>query len=116
MSLKQKKMSLQKKKPSVPEISDDQVEAFGDQAETETQKRRIVQKVKKRIKTVRDTFTMPQPEYDQIEKLRIRAMKKGIDRNKSEMIRAGLKALTKMNETEFKEAINQVTRTKRGCK
>jgi len=98
-------------------LSDEDVENFGDQAETETQKsKKIVEQVKKRIKTVRDTYTLPQPEFEQIEKLRLRAMKKGIDRNKSEMIRAGLRALKDMNETDFKAAINKIVRTKRGCK
>ena len=66
------------------------------------------------VKVVRDSFTMPQPDYELIPVLQQQAMKIGKGINKSEIIRAGLHALILMSEHEFLATIEKVERVKTG--
>ena len=44
----------------------------------------------KKIKLVRDSFSLPKAEYATIDALKIRAMTMGVSAKKSELLRAGL--------------------------
>jgi len=66
----------------------------------------VVKKPKKEPKTkvVRD-FSMPQVEYQKIAEIKEACLKAGLRVKKSEVFRAGLKALSEMNEAQLKRAI-----------
>ncbi len=65
-------------------------------------------------KVVRDSFTMPQSDYELITALKNRSLKSGIQTTKSEILRAGLLALSQMTETEFVSNIENVEKIKTG--
>lgn len=67
----------------------------------------LAKKVKKenKIKVVRDSFTMPQSEYQKISDLKEVCLKAGRHVKKSEILRAGLQALVNMSEAELHAAI-----------
>lgn len=69
---------------------------------------RIGQGVKK------DTFTFPQADYELIDKLKNKALKCKINLNKSEIIRAGLIYLHKLDEKEYILAIECISKVKQG--
>jgi hypothetical protein len=66
------------------------------------------------VRVIRDSFTMPQPDYELIPVLQQQAMRVGKGVNKSEIIRAGLHALSIMSEGEFLAAIEKVEKVKTG--
>ncbi len=66
------------------------------------------------VKVVRDSFTMPQTDYDLITLLKKRALQAGNETNKSEVLRAGLLALNQMSEAEFLDKITTVEKIKTG--
>ncbi len=68
----------------------------------------------KKPKLVRDSFTMPKDEYVVIESLKTRAGKLGQAVKKSELLRAGVKALAAMSDIQFKAALNNVPTIKTG--
>ncbi len=55
----------------------------------------------KKIKLVRDSFTMPKPEYAAIDVLKARAARLGRPAKKSEMLRAGVMALSAMPDAQL---------------
>lgn len=65
-------------------------------------------------KVIRDSFTMPEADYELIEPLKKRCMKTGIGVNKSELLRAGLQALTRMSDSELTHLIGHLQRIKPG--
>jgi hypothetical protein len=65
-------------------------------------------------KLVRDGFTMPKPEYAQIAMLKSRSEKLGKPAKKSELLRAGVMALTAMSDTAFKAVLGKVPPVKTG--
>jgi len=67
-----------------------------------------------RPKMIRDSFTMPEVDYSLFDKIKADCMKAGIAANKSEMVRAGLKALSAMNQTQLREAIGAIDKVKPG--
>lgn len=67
-----------------------------------------------KLKMVRDSFTLPENDYALIEKIKIDCMKAGVDANKSEIIRAGLHALSSMNQNDLKTSMSLVNRIKPG--
>ena len=72
-----------------------------------------VEKVKK-PKLIRDSFTIPKPEYVVIETLKERAGKLSRSAKKSELLRAGIKALAAMSDANFLSALNAVPTIKTG--
>ena len=68
----------------------------------------------KKIKVVRDSFTLPKTELLQITEMKKRAMALGVEVKKSELIRAGLQALAGMTDTAFKKAMANVPTIKTG--
>lgn len=68
----------------------------------------------KKPKLVRDSFTIPKPEYLVLDDLKQRSAKIGNPAKKSELLRAGIKALAAMTETAFKSALAAVPTIKTG--
>ena len=55
-----------------------------------------------KVKVVRDSFTMPQGEYQQIAEIKAASLKAGMHVKKSEVLRAGLKVLSALTAAELK--------------
>ena len=68
----------------------------------------------KKIKVVRDSFTIPKPEFEKIDALKKRALALGVSVKKSELLRAGLLILSGMSDTAFKAAVANVPVIKTG--
>jgi hypothetical protein len=72
-----------------------------------------VTKVKK-PKMVRDSFTIPKPEYDVLNVLKLRAVKLGSPAKKTELVRAGIKLLAALSDTAYRQALSAVPSLKTG--
>ena len=68
----------------------------------------------KKIKMVRDSFTMPKPEFAVLDVLKIRAAKMGSPVKKTELLRAGIKALAAMSDVAFLASVRAVPSLKTG--
>jgi hypothetical protein len=68
----------------------------------------------KKPKLVRDSFTIPKTEYTVLDELKQRAGKLGRPIKKSELLRAGIKALAAMSEGAFLTALQSVPTIKTG--
>jgi hypothetical protein len=68
----------------------------------------------KKPKLVRDSFTIPKSEYTVIDELKQRAAKAGRTAKKSEVLRAGVKALAAMSDVAFMAALGAVPTVKTG--
>ena len=73
-----------------------------------------LEKNTKKHKLVRDSFTIPKAEYTVLDDLKQRAAKLMRSAKKSELLRAGIKALAAMSDTEFLNALKQVPAIKTG--
>lgn len=67
-----------------------------------------------RLKLVRDSFTMPKPDFERIDALKRRALKLGHEVKKSELLRAGLHVLTGLDDGALIAAVQAVPRLKTG--
>ena len=65
-------------------------------------------------KLVRDSFTMPKDEYQVIEALKRRALGQGRHVRKSELLRAGIRALAAMNDRALLKAVDAIPTLKTG--
>lgn len=65
-------------------------------------------------KLLRDSFSIPKAEYAVIETLKDRAARNGSPARKSELLRAGIKALAAMDDAAFLAAVKQVPALKTG--
>jgi hypothetical protein len=68
----------------------------------------------KKVKVVRDSFTIPKTEFEQLAVMKKRATALGVDIKKSELIRAGLQLLGAMQDGAFTKALNTVPTIKTG--
>ena len=68
----------------------------------------------KKPKLVRDSFTIPKSEFVVLQELKQRAGKAGIAVKKSEILRAGIKALAAMNDATLAAALAAVPAIKTG--
>lgn len=68
----------------------------------------------KKPKLVRDSFTIPKLEYLKLEELKHRSVKLGTSIKKSELIRAGILALTAMSDANFLKVTKAVPAIKTG--
>jgi hypothetical protein len=68
----------------------------------------------KKAKLVRDSFAIPKAEYVLLDELKLRAIKLTRPVKKSELLRAGIKALAAMSEKAFLEALKAVPAIKTG--
>lgn len=68
----------------------------------------------KKPKMVRDSFTFPKLEYAVLDTLKLRAAKLGKPVKKTELLRAGLKAIAALSDTALLAALNAVPSLKTG--
>lgn len=68
--------------------------------------------VKKKL--VRDSFTIPKSEYVALTEIKQRAIRAGRPAKKSEILRAGIMALTLMSDAELLAALGMVPSLKTG--
>lgn len=73
-----------------------------------------VEKKPKKQKVVRDSFTMPKPEYEHIARLKLQCINAGIAVKKSELLRAGLLALGRLDSADLVKAISALDTVKTG--
>ena len=73
-----------------------------------------LEKTPKKHKLVRDSFTIPKAEYTVLDDLKQRSARLMHSAKKSELLRAGVKALAAMSDTEFLHALKQVPAIKTG--
>jgi len=69
---------------------------------------------KSKHKVVRDSFTMPQSEYQKIALIKELCLKAGLPVKKSEVLRAGLNALCEMDAAQLKRALGGLEKIKTG--
>ena len=68
----------------------------------------------RKMKMVRDSFTMPEHEYTHFDALKKRCLKHGVAAKKSELIRAGLILLTGLSDSKLVDVIDRVEKLKTG--
>lgn len=68
----------------------------------------------KKVKLVRDSFTIPKSEYLMLDELKLRATELKHPVKKGELLRAGIKALAAMTATQFHSALQAVPALKTG--
>ena len=68
----------------------------------------------KKLKLVRDSFTIPKPEYAVLAELKLRALQAGVLAKKSELLRAGIKALAAMSNVALLASLEAVPAIKTG--
>jgi hypothetical protein len=68
----------------------------------------------KKPRLVRDSFTMPEAEYERISELKKRLALVGDAVKKSELLRAGIALLAALNDSDLKAALAKVERIKTG--
>lgn len=68
----------------------------------------------KKVKLVRDSFSLPKAEYATLEALKKRAMTMGVSVKKSELLRAGLMWLNGASDSALKAALTAVPTLKTG--
>lgn len=71
-------------------------------------------KTESKEKVVRDSFTMPQADYDMIAEIKQKALKVGMHVKKSELLRAGLQVLAKLSATQLKQTVAGLEKIKTG--
>jgi hypothetical protein len=65
-------------------------------------------------KMVRDSFTMPEEDYSRLDALKARCLESGMEIKKSELLRAGLIALSKLAPASLLKAVSEVEKIKTG--
>jgi len=68
----------------------------------------------KKLKMVRDSFTMPESEYATLADLKKKCLRQGVHVKKSELLRAGLNGLALLPEPALLAAVAQVEKLKTG--
>ena len=68
------------------------------------------------LKVVRDGFTMPQADYDQLKALKAMCLSKGVEVKKSELLRAGVMALAAMPADVLVKTMQALAPVKSGRK
>jgi hypothetical protein len=68
----------------------------------------------KKVKLVRDSFTIPKPEYLVLDNLKLRAADLKYPVKKGELLRAGIKALAAMTDAQFLVSLKAVPLLKTG--
>lgn len=67
-----------------------------------------------KVKVVHDSFSMPKTEYQKIAEIKEACLEAGLPVKKSEVLRAGLKALGGMNKAQLKSAIAGLEKVQTG--
>jgi hypothetical protein len=80
----------------------------------EVEAKRAKAKSPKKPKVVRDSFTMPEHEYQKIFAIKAQCLSAGIQIKKSEILRAGVIALCALNESQLIAALGGLDKIKTG--
>jgi hypothetical protein len=67
-----------------------------------------------KVKVVRDSFTMPKSDYAKIGELKQLCLQDGMQVKKSELLRAGLHALSKLSAAQLKTALSGLEKIETG--
>lgn len=67
-----------------------------------------------KVKVVRDSFTMPEKEYQKIAAIKEACLKAGLPVKKSEVLRAGLQVLGGLSAAQLKRALGGLEKIKTG--
>lgn len=67
-----------------------------------------------KTKVIRDSFTLPQDDYAKIAELKQACLKAGLHVKKSELIRAGLRLLSKLDATQLHAELDALEKIKTG--
>jgi hypothetical protein len=65
-------------------------------------------------RVIRDSFTMPAPDYELISSIKKRCLKLGTAASKSEVLRAGLVALDALSDRELQSLFEKLPKVKTG--
>lgn len=68
----------------------------------------------KKVKMVRDSFTMPETDYSQLAELKKKCLQSGVHVKKSELLRVGLLSLSRMSDSALLKAVAEVEKLKTG--
>jgi len=102
------------RKPAVKKVAAAAV-VVEDKAVKEAKPVKEAKAVKKpKLKVVRDSFTMPQSEYQKIAEIKELCLKAGLPVKKSEVLRAGLQVLSAMAEAQMLNTLNGLDKIKTG--
>jgi sialic acid synthase SpsE len=80
----------------------------------EKKPKKAASKTVSKVKVVRDSFTMPKSDYDKIDALKQVCLKAGLHVKKSELLRAGLHALSALSTAQLKISIGKLAEIKTG--
>ncbi len=103
-----------RKTPAVKKAAAKKTTAKKASAKSTAAKATAVDKKPKKQKVVRDSFTMPKPEYEHIARLKLQCINAGMAVKKSELLRAGLLALGRLNSADLVTAISALDTVKTG--
>lgn len=106
----EKKTTITKEGPAGPVVNE-RAKLQGGVASKQAAKK---MKKEHKAKIVRDSFTMPQGEYQKIAEIKESCLKAGMHVKKSEVLRAGLKALGKLDAAQLKRALAGLEKIKTG--
>lgn len=96
----------------LPEVALDQ-EAAPVAAAPTPERKKDKPKAKKQ-KLVRDSFTMPEAEYEALAEMKKTCIKAGVAVKKSELLRVAVSLLRKMDVTQIEQALGTLTPVKAG--
>lgn len=108
------KNSLSVEEKSVQERFEKAETLFGNNIKGNLSQEKKAMRKEEKLKVVRDSFTMPQTDYELITALKNRSLNSGVQTTKSEILRAGLLALNQMTEADFLDKIGNVEKIKTG--
>ena len=98
-----------KARPAAPEVKKAAVKRIAKTVATPSAK-----PVKIKLKLIRDSFTMPQADFDLIDMLKQRALDFRHSAKKSELLRAGLQVLAALPHAQLQAALERITPLKPG--
>jgi hypothetical protein len=102
------------RKPAIRKTSAARKPAPAKAAAKPEKKHKKEKKTEGKVKVVRDSFTMPQADYDLIASLKQKASKTDLHVKKSELLRAGLQTLSKLPAAQLKRALSGLEIIKTG--
>ena len=102
------------RKPAVKKTAPVRKAASAKTAVKPEKKSKKEKKAGAKVKVVRDSFTMPQADYDLIAALKQKALASGLHVKKSELLRASLQSLSKLTAAQLKRAITSLEKIKTG--
>lgn len=108
---------MTKTAPSKPAVKKTPVARKPAPAKTAIKPEKKLKKEKKsgaKVKVVRDSFTMPQADYELLAALKLKALNAGLHVKKSELLRASLQTFSKLTAAQIKRAISGLEIIKTG--